>query len=272
VSAQDGRLFADLATVRAGAATHPGHHRRLNEDDHLVAEHVYVVADGMGGHAAGDQASAIVVDEMRDLVGRPVDAVEVNAALERAAERVRGLDVGPAGTTVAAAIGVEREGAPYWLVANLGDSRTYRFARGVLAQVSVDHSVVQELVDSGRLPVAEARTHPDRHVVTRAVGAPQAIDPDFWLLPVQDGERLVLCSDGLSSEADDEDIAATLGRHADPQSAADALVELALQRGGHDNVTVLVLDARADGGLDEGQTQPRIMLQELREAAEELAP
>ena len=250
--------FDALVEVSVGSATHCGHHRRVNEDSLLVLPHVYVVADGMGGHAAGDKASAILVEEMRRLAEGAVEAGDVSEALELANARVRTLADGGAGTTVTAAIGVQHEGAPYWLVANLGDSRTYQLAEGRLQQVSVDHSVVQELLDRGVLDAAAAKRHPQRHVITRAVGSPEAVEPDYWLLPVVDGDRLVLCSDGLTGEVDDEQIAAVLLAHADPQQAADALVARALDGGGHDNVTVVVIDARARGAhSDLEDTLPR---------------
>jgi serine/threonine protein phosphatase PrpC len=236
--------FGGLVEVRVGSATHCGHHRRVNEDSLLVLPHVYVVADGMGGHAAGDQASAILVEEMRSLAGHAVEAGDVSEVLEQANVRVRALADGGAGTTVTAAIGVVEDGAPCWLVANLGDSRTYRLSEGRLEQVSVDHSVVQELLDRGVLDAAGAKRHPQRHVITRAVGSPAALQPDYWLLPALDGDRLVLCSDGLTGEVDDERIEAVLLEHADPQRAADALVARALDGGGRDNVTVVVMDTR----------------------------
>jgi serine/threonine protein phosphatase PrpC len=183
--------FSELVHVLTGVATDRGHLRQVNEDSVLVLPHVYVVADGMGGHAAGDQASAILVEEMAGLAGRSVEADDVSAVLEQASARVRGLTADSAGTTVTAVLGVQHDGAPYWLVANLGDSRTYQLSEGRLEQVSVDHSVVQELIDSGELDPAGAAQHPQRHVVTRAVGAPQALAPDYWLLPVVDGARLV---------------------------------------------------------------------------------
>ncbi len=235
--------FGALVEVSVGAATHCGYHRRVNEDSLLVLPHVYVVADGMGGHAAGDEASAILVEEMRRLAEGVVDAGEVSDVLEQANVRVRALADGGAGTTVAAVIGVEHDGAPYWLVVNLGDSRTYRLSEGLLQQVSVDHSVVQELMDRGMLDPAAASRHPQRHVITRAVGTPEAIEPDYWLLPVVDGDRLVLCSDGLTGEVPDDRMAALLLAHAHPQSAADALVAEALAGGGRDNITVVVVDA-----------------------------
>jgi protein phosphatase len=250
-------VFSELVDVATGVATDRGHRRQVNEDSVLVLPHVYVVADGMGGHAAGDRASAILVEEMSRLAERPVAADDVSLVLEQASVRVRGLAADSAGTTVTAAIGVERDGAPYWLVANLGDSRTYQLVDGALEQVSVDHSVVQELIDSGELDAAAALDHPQRHIVTRAVGAPQALDPDYWLLPVLDGGRLVLCSDGLTVEVDDPGIAASLLTHPDAQEAADALVALALERGGRDNVSVIVLDARLRSAPDDGLTVPR---------------
>lgn len=258
-------VFAELVEVSAGAATDRGHHRRINEDSVLVLPHVFVVADGMGGHAAGDRASAITVEEMARLAEGPVVADDVTQVLERAGTRVRSLTADSAGTTVTAVIGVVHDGAPYWLVANLGDSRTYQLSEGRLAQVSVDHSVVQELIDRGDLEPAGAANHPLRHVVTRAVGAPGLLDPDYWLLPVLDGGRLVLCSDGLTLEVDDSAIQATLLAQSDAQEAADALVALALERGGRDNVTVVVVDARVRSAPDEGRTVPRVLVQGLEQ-------
>jgi serine/threonine protein phosphatase PrpC len=240
--------FDGLVEVSVGSATHCGHHRRVNEDSLLVLPHVYVVADGMGGHAAGDKASAILVEEMRRLAEGVADAGDVSEVLEQANARVRTLADGGAGTTVTAAIGVEHDGAPYWLVTNLGDSRTYRLSAGRLEQVSVDHSVVQELLDRGVLDAAGAKRHPQRHVITRAVGSPEPLQPDYWLLPALEGDRLVLCSDGLTGEVDDDLIETTLLQHADPQRAADALVTHALDNGGHDNVTVVVIDTRTRRG------------------------
>jgi protein phosphatase len=251
--------FDGLVEVSVGSATHCGHHRRVNEDSLLVLPHVYVVADGMGGHAAGDEASAILVEEMRRLAAGAVEASDVSEVLEQANARVRRLADGGAGTTVTAAIGVEHDGAPYWLVANLGDSRTYRLSGGRLEQVSVDHSVVQELLDRGLLDADGAKRHPQRHVITRAVGSPVTLQPDYWLLPALDGDRLVLCSDGLTGEVEDAQIEVALLQHVDPQQAADTLVQLALDGGGHDNVTVVVIDTRLRRGkaaAEAGDTLP----------------
>lgn len=231
-----------------GAATDVGRLRQVNEDSLLAVPHVYVVADGMGGHAAGDLASAIVVEELRALAGTVVDIDSVTRTLDSANARVRGLaaDGAPsAATTVSGVIGVVEDGVPYWLVANLGDSRVYQLSRGSLAQVSVDHSVVQELIDNGELEASAARTHPQRHVVTRAVGAPDSLEPDYWLLPAVVGDRIVVCSDGLTVEVDDGQLCERLLAEPEPQVAADTLLALALASGGRDNITVLVIDVRA---------------------------
>ncbi len=229
-----------------GAATDRGRVRRLNEDALLAHPPVYLVADGMGGHAAGDGASQVTVAEFAALAGR--DAVtpqDVQACFLRAAARVRDA-VGPGrtgGTTVAGAAVSLHGGEPYWLVFNVGDSRVYRLSDGVLEQVTVDHSVVQELIDSGRLRPQDAEAHPDRHVVTRAVGTGSVPDPDYWLLPAGRTDRILLCSDGLTQELDDDAIRYLLMDQVDPDAAAQMLVQAAVEAGGRDNVTVVVVDA-----------------------------
>jgi len=259
--------------VRVGTATHRGLHRRVNEDSVLARCGVYAVADGMGGHAAGDVASAITVEELAALDAGGLDVDAVTAALDRAHARVLGLasDGRPgAGTTVTALVGVEQAGVPYWLVAHLGDSRAYLLSDGVLRQVSVDHSVVQELVDAGRLSPDETRSHPQRHVVTRAVGGPEGLEPDFWLLPSVEGDRLVLCSDGLTAEVPDARITEVLLAHPDPQAAADALVQAALDAGGHDNVSVVVVDVH--GPATAAGTRPRATAEDLPAGVEDTVP
>jgi PPM family protein phosphatase len=229
-----------------GSATDRGRVRRLNEDALLAQAPVFVVADGMGGHAAGDVASRVVVEEFAGLTGR--DAVtheEIQECFVRAAQRVR-ESVGPGrvgGTTVAGVAVADVDGDPYWLVFNVGDSRVYRLADGALEQISVDHSVVQELVDAGRLRRRDAERHPDRHVITRAVGTGSVPNPDYWLLPAGTADRMLLCSDGLTQELDDDAIRFLLMAQPDPQSAAHILVQAAVEAGGRDNVTAVVVDA-----------------------------
>ncbi|WNB85960.1 protein phosphatase 2C domain-containing protein [Cellulomonas sp. ATA003] len=238
-----------------GSATDRGRVRRLNEDALLAQPPLFLVADGMGGHDAGDVASRVTVEEFSRLADRDgVTHDDVQAAFARAAARVR-ESVGAgrtAGTTVAGAA-VAAGGAPYWLVFNVGDSRVYRLADGSLEQVSVDHSVVQELIDDGRLRPADAEWHPDRHVITRAVGTGPVPEADYWLIPAGSADRLLLCSDGLTQELDDDAIRYLLMDQPDPQAAAQILVQAAVEAGGRDNVTAVVVDlgdARA-AGVDE---------------------
>jgi serine/threonine protein phosphatase PrpC len=236
-----------------GAATDVGLLRETNEDAFLVAPPVFVVADGMGGHEHGDVASRIVVEEFARLADEGYDPAHgseaVTAILEASQRRIadyagRG---GPSvrrtpGTTVVAALLVEDGEAPAWLLTNLGDSRIYAVSGGELRQVSTDHSVVQELLDEGRITAAEVSEHPERHVITRALGGPRLERPDFFVLPVTEVERLLLCSDGISNLVDDAELAAILTGTPDPRDAADRLVAAALAAGGDDNATAVVVD------------------------------
>jgi len=235
-----------MLTLAWGAATDRGLVREINEDSLVAQPPVFLVADGMGGYRSGDRASTIVAEEFT--AGNNIERVTqewVMQAFARADSRIRADTHG--GTTVVGMAVVQQDSMPYWLIFNIGDSRLYRCSGGVLSQVSVDHSVVQELVDQGRLEAGQARFHPERHVITRAVGAARTARPDYWLVPVEAGERLLLCSDGLSGELDIEAIAAVVTRKGNPQEIADSLVELALSVGGKDNVTAVVVDVLAAG-------------------------
>jgi PPM family protein phosphatase len=237
-----------------GAASEVGHVRKVNEDSFLVAPPVFVVADGMGGHSGGDVASRIVVEEFARLAEEGYDplrgAESVAETLSRAqvrilqyAEAQRGTHPRwHAGTTCVAAVLVEDHEDTLWMLVNLGDSRIYRFNDGELDQVSVDHSVVQELIDAGEITAEEAAIHPEKHVITRALGSPEGIAPDFFLLPLSAAERLLLCSDGISGMIGDPEIEDILERIHDPRDAADALVQAALDAGGRDNATAVVVD------------------------------
>ena len=227
-----------------GTATDTGRVRTLNEDALLALPPVFLVADGMGGHEAGDVASRVVVEECSVLVGRTSVTIEdVQDCLQRAVARMHDiLGDRSGGATVAGAAVATHEGAPYWLVFNIGDSRVYRLSTDGFTQVSVDHSVVQELLDSGRLSEDEAVTHAERHVVTRALATDSSFEPDYWLIPVAPEDRLLVCSDGLTDELDDAALHRILSTEADPQAAAESLVEAALAAGGRDNVSVVVVD------------------------------
>ena len=241
--------------LRYGAATDVGKVREVNEDAYLAAPPLFVVADGMGGHDGGDVASRIVVEEFARLAeegydprhGAEVVAATLVASHDRitayADEQARrtGRDF-QAGTTAVVALLVEDDDGPRWLLANLGDSRVYRFVEGELEQVSVDHSLVQELVDEGSITREEMALHPARHVVTRALGGPAADDADYFLLPLRGAERLVLCSDGVTEMIDDESVALILRESDDARDAADRLVAEAVHAGGRDNATAIVVD------------------------------
>jgi protein phosphatase len=237
-----------VIAVNFGAATSAGRVRELNEDDFVAEPPVFAVADGMGGHAAGEVASGIAVGKLRDLAcHRSLQPADVAAALTDANEQVlfkSGLDNERAGmgTTAAGLVAVDAGGVDHWLVFNVGDSRVYRFAGGSLLQLTTDHSEVQELVSAGQITAQQARTHPRRNIVTRALGSTPGPTADQWLLPPSLGERFLLCSDGLSGELTDDEIADQLRGGAPAQDVADALVSLAVAAGGRDNVTVVVVD------------------------------
>lgn len=238
-----------------GAASDVGRVRQLNEDSFLAEPPVFVVADGMGGHEGGEVASRIVVEEFARLVEDGFDPQAgpqaIAATLRSCQDRIhafgeeqRGDDAVEwyAGTTAVVALVVEAEDGPKWLLANIGDSRIYRFTDGELDQVSVDHSVVQELMDAGVIGPGEAARHPERHVITRALGGPRLEEADFFLLPISAVERLLLCSDGVTGMIDDAEIGAILDEVADPRDAADRVVAAAVAAGGEDNATAVVVD------------------------------
>ena len=285
-----------MAELRIGSATDKGRVRPENEDNLLVTDTAFVVADGMGGHEAGEVASQIAVDGIRQrlaAIAASGDSAEPVATLPTASEFVRTIasantDIFRAaianpsqrgmGTTITAiaviADPLAGRGAPNvgdgddpdapgdteaptpgnvtpvkpvvpseaLVLANVGDSRTYLFRHDRLRRVTVDHSYVQELVATGHIDEEEARVHPRRNIITRALGIEPDVRVDWWTLPLIRGDRFVLCSDGLVDEVADADITTILLDTPDPQAAAEALVDAANAAGGRDNVTVIVVD------------------------------
>jgi serine/threonine protein phosphatase PrpC len=230
-----------------GASTDRGRRRTTNEDSFLADHPLFLVADGMGGHEAGEVASAAAISAFLPLVGKGTLSVDdVREALSTAKTTVKAIAAargsGAAGTTITGVAVTEQGGSDYWIVINLGDSRTYMLANGILEQVSVDHSLVQELVESGQLAQDSAGEDPRRNVITRAIGAGNQGEADFWLIPANTGERILICSDGLTGELDDAEITAVLLEETVAQDAANRLVHEALLHGGRDNVTVLIVD------------------------------
>ncbi|MFM9919895.1 PP2C family protein-serine/threonine phosphatase [Lacisediminihabitans sp. H27-G8] len=245
-----------------GAATDTGRRRAHNEDSFLARVPIFAVADGMGGHSAGDIASAAVVSRLSEAVTEPfTDADTIERGLRAAT-----VDIGLAadekelgvGTTVTGVALSLQDDEPFWTVFNVGDSRVYLYERDALVQVTVDHSVVQELVDAGIIRAEDAEAHPDSNVITRAVGFNVEAVPDYWVVPVREGDRLLLCSDGLTKELDAEAIRRHLAADGSAEATAIALVDAALEGGGRDNITTIVIDVLESSGLGEFEnTIPR---------------
>jgi serine/threonine protein phosphatase PrpC len=228
------------------AVTDVGRRRRANEDSHLARIPIFAVADGMGGHQSGDLASAAVVRRLDE--GITADFVAphlVESSLEVASRDIEKLaadsELG-VGTTVTGAVLTLIGGQPHFAVFNIGDSRVYRLARNSLKQVTRDHSLVQEMVDNGSISKAQAAKHPDGNIITRAVGFRTPPTPDYWMVPMTTGSRLLICSDGLTNELDDKRIRLHLAAGLSTAETASALVDAALAGGGRDNVTVIVVD------------------------------
>lgn len=241
-------------TLNVAAVTDRGLKRAANEDSYLADGPAFVVADGMGGYESGDRASAAVVEAFRSRFSGLAEGefAAVNEALIDADDRVQVVAAGTtrgAGSTATGVVLVSHEGHPFWLVFNVGDSRVYRHAGGTLEQLTTDHSLGRELVNRGELREEDLATYQNRNVITRAIGAVDSL-ADSWLVPVVDGDRLLLCSDGLHGEVDDESIRAILAMNGQPEAASQVLVDRANENGGRDNITVVVIDVVAGGIVD----------------------
>ncbi|AMM21147.1 protein phosphatase [Frondihabitans sp. PAMC 28766] len=249
-------LSATSAVVLDWAgATDVGLRRAHNEDSYIARAPLFVVADGMGGHSAGDVASDAVVrrlDEAAEDEFFDTDALE--EALRLATDDIEIAAVGTelgVGTTVTGAILTRDGDAPYFTIFNVGDSRVYMLDSGKLSQVTVDHSVVQEMVQAGMLHPDDAENHPDSNVITKAIGFGAEPSPDYWRVPARAGLRLLVCSDGLTKELHATAIAAVLVSNPEAQAAATALVTAAVSAGGRDNVTAVVVDVRESSDRDD---------------------
>lgn len=241
-----------MVEVEWAARTNVGG-RANNQDAWFATRPVWAVADGMGGHAAGEVASRMAVDALRDLGGRPVvteqQLVDAIAAAEQAiAEAGRphgGRGMGTTLTGIALVAGEDRDAV---VVFNVGDSRVYRSRGHDLVQLTHDHSLVQELVDRGDITSEAARTHPRRNMITRSLGTGGTLEIDCRIELLRNGDRFLVCSDGLTNELTDDEIADHLA-YGTPAAAANALIADALDAGGHDNVTVVVVDIDAVGPI-----------------------
>ena len=237
-----------------GARSDVGCVRPHNEDSYLVQSPLFCVCDGMGGHAAGEVASSIAVETIAKTAPQSADAARLAAAVEAANAAVieaalNGLGKPGMGCTATCAY-IENDTLA---IAHVGDSRAYLLHEGTLIRVTRDHSYVEELVDAGEITADEARVHPNRSVITRALGSDPAMYADHFTLHIEEGDRLILCSDGLSSMIPDSDIENIATQSSTAQICVDNLVDAALAAGGHDNVTVVVVDLVDDGVMREAK-------------------
>lgn len=242
--------------VRSYALTDIGRRRQLNQDFIYCSEtpvgnlpNVFIVADGMGGHKAGDYASVLAVETVVEEIGAsfeksPVKIFEqaitkANTVLrQRASEN---YSLSGMGTTLVAATCIGR----YLEVANVGDSRLY-VVNDEITQITVDHSLVEEMVRMGGIDREEARNHPDKNIITRAVGAKDDVEVDFFNLELQTGDMVLLCSDGLTNMVDDEMILRIIKNGGNLRDRVEELVETANINGGKDNISVVIIELLAD--------------------------
>ena len=235
-----------MTTLVASGITDPGQVRTQNQDTFLVEDDLVLIADGMGGYAGGEVAAQIAADVVGDRFADDRSADGLRDAVADANRQIyeRGVEPGleGMGTTLVALAVVDP--APRLLLVNVGDSRAYLLRDGSLSQLTEDHSVAAELVRLGRLEEDEGAEHPGRHVLTRALGVERDVEPDLIEIEPEEGDRVLLCSDGLSNELDDEAIRSMLAVGG-PSDAARALVAAANAHGGLDNITAVVADVIA---------------------------
>ncbi|MDQ4212359.1 PP2C family protein-serine/threonine phosphatase [Microbacterium sp. ASV81] len=238
----------DTVVLHWAGATDTGRRRESNQDSYLAEYPLFVVADGMGGHAGGEIASQRTVARLEEAVAAgEINAETIETALEAAVDDITAhpdtTDEGTGTTLTGVYLSLTADDAR-WVSLNIGDSRVYLLRDEALSQITTDHSVVQELITAGRLSPEEAEGHPYSNVITRAVGVSEALPPDYRELSVQDGDRFVICSDGLTKELTDYGIQHFLGLNPTPNGAVDAMMTAALENGGRDNVTIVVVDVR----------------------------
>lgn len=254
-----------------GVATHVGNVRSLNEDVTCASPPVFAVADGMGGHDGGEIAASLAAGALSAFTsGRSLQRSSLLSSISAAGTLIfehsgRGEKV--MGTTLTG-IAFTDERQPSVAVFNVGDSRTYLLENGVLTQVTRDHSYVQELFDAGKLTIDEMSSHPERNVVTRALGVDQDVEVDETTVLASVGQRWMMCSDGLTGEVTPSELEDLLA-NGSPQEAADALVRLTLERTASDNVSVVIVDVVGLEQLDDpDRTDPRVRRVEAESAPE----
>jgi len=236
-----------MTLLRSGSATDTGLVRSVNQDLAVETGSLFAVADGMGGHAGGEVAARLAVDTLTVAFGAKPTGVGLSEAVSEANRVVfehslDNPDLRGMGTTMTAAALVNEDGKDVIALVNVGDSRSYRFHDGQLTQITVDHSLAEEMVRSGEISETEAAVHPHRHILTRALGVSEDVVVDLWRIQPSRGDRFLLCSDGLTNELEPPQITEVLATVPDPQVAADLLVRAARTHGGSDNITVVVVD------------------------------
>jgi protein phosphatase len=247
-----------MRSLKAAGGSNVGLVRAINEDAYFMGTKIWAVADGMGGQAAGDVASKIAQQflEWQDQSG-PIGQPQITALLTHINEAI--LSYGASnpraaglGTTIAGIAYTELAGQAHWLIFHIGDSRVYRLHDGQLIRETSDHSEVQALLDKGYISAEEARHHPQRNILSRCLGGREPLKADMRLIPIQSGDRMMICSDGLTTEVEDGIIGSVLTTALNPQQAVDILVTAALERGGRDNVTVIVVEGEGDANENYG--------------------
>jgi protein phosphatase len=236
-----------MITMAPGSATDRGGARPTNQDALLVSPPLFAVADGLGAPPGGETASRLALDTLNMRFSAPYGAEALAEAAREASRAVwERADAEPAlegmGTTLTAVAVLGGEEQSQLAIVSVGDSRAYLFRDGQLSQLTHDHSVVQELIDSGHLAPEQWRTHPERSLLTRALGVAPVVDLDLSRSAVAGSARLLLCTDGLTAQADEAEITGVLSAFADPDQAAVELVRLANSNGGDDNTAVVVVD------------------------------
>ncbi len=251
-----------MTVLRSGSASDVGRVRTVNQDMTLERPTLYAVADGMGGHVGGEVAARVAVETLdRVFEHAPtIDGLrgafsEANSAVWQ--ESQLNTDLRGMGTTLTAmALVGGTRGKDVLALANVGDSRAYVFSDGELTQVTADHSLAEERMRHGEMTEEEAAVHPQRHILTRALGVNSEVEADMWELELRTGDRVLLCSDGLSNEVGTDEMAEILREVDDPDEAARRLVDVANEHGGADNITVVIVDVQV--GDDDDEHKPKV--------------
>ncbi|HEX9376993.1 MAG TPA: Stp1/IreP family PP2C-type Ser/Thr phosphatase [Actinomycetota bacterium] len=243
--------------VRVGAATDVGRARERNEDSYLAVPPLYAVADGMGGHRGGNVASSVAMQVLSSIASGgdwQRLAEQVRQANHAILERARGdRSLQGMGTTITATY-VEDNRVH---LAQVGDSRAYLLRNGALSALTEDHTLVHEMVKKGQITEAEAEHHPQKSILTRALGVDEPVEVDEFTVEVAEGDRILLCSDGLWGMVSHQDLKAVLEQVRDPQEAAQRLVDMANAAGGLDNITVVIMDYEAGDGFEGATWTPQ---------------